>query len=127
AASGSSGSVMGRSRSLHHPARSLVAVQVHHLRSVDGEIVYDMDPEVVTPAAGGTRMADDVTIDELALLARAMTYKLAVFESRMGGAKVGIRPRLLDNRAETMARYCEEIRPLVESERFFTGADLGTA
>jgi glutamate dehydrogenase/leucine dehydrogenase len=101
-------------------------VQVHHLRSVNGEIVYDMDPDVVTPAAGGTRMVDDVTVDELALLARAMTYKLAVFEGRMGGAKAGIRPRLLDSRQETIDRYCEEIRPLVEAGRFFTGADLGT-
>lgn len=101
-------------------------MQVHHLRSVDGEIVFDMDPEVVTPAAGGTRMAEDVTVDELALLARAMTYKLAVFEARMGGAKAGIRPRLLDSRAETMARYCEEIQPMVDEGRFLTGADLGT-
>jgi glutamate dehydrogenase (NAD(P)+) len=102
-------------------------VQVHHLRSVDGEIVFDMDPEVVAPAAGGTRMADDVTVDELALLARAMTYKIAVFEGRLAGAEAGIRPRLLDSRTETMARYCEEIAPLVADGRFLTGADLGTA
>lgn len=102
-------------------------MHVHHLTSVDGEIVFDLDPEVVRPAAGGTRMADDVTVDELALLARAMTYKLATFEARIGGAKAGIRPRLLDSRAETLARYCDEVRPLVEEGRFLTGADLGTA
>jgi glutamate dehydrogenase (NAD(P)+) len=102
-------------------------VQVHHLRSVDGEIVFDMDPEAVTPAAGGTRMAEDVTVDELALLARAMTYKFAVFEGRTGGAKAGLRPRLLDTREETITRYCEEIRPMVAEGRFLTGADLGTA
>lgn len=102
-------------------------MHVHHLTSVDGEVVFDLDPEVVSPAAGGTRMADDVTVDELALLARAMTYKLATFEARIGGAKAGIRPRLLDTRAETLARYCEEVRPLVEEGRFLTGADLGTA
>jgi glutamate dehydrogenase (NAD(P)+) len=101
-------------------------VQVHHLRSVNGEIVFDMDPEVVAPAAGGTRMVDDVTVDELALLARAMTYKLAAFEGRIGGAKAGIRPRLLDSHAETVERYCDEIRPLVEGGVFLTGADLGT-
>jgi len=101
-------------------------VHVHHLRSVDGEIVHDLDPDVVAPAAGGTRMADDVTVDELALLARAMTYKLATFEARIGGAKAGIRPRLLDTRAETIERYVEEVRPLVEARRFLTGADLGT-
>lgn len=98
-------------------------MQVHHLRSVDGEIVYDMDPEVVAPAAGGTRLAEDVTVDELALLARAMTYTFAVFEGRIGGAKAGIRPRLLDSRAETLTRYCEEIQPLVDEGRFLTGAD----
>lgn len=99
---------------------------VHHLTSVDGEIVFDIDPDVAGTTAGGTRMTDDVTVDEVALLARAMTYKFAVFELRMGGAKAGIRPRLLDTRAETLARYCDEIRPLVEQRRFLTAADLGT-
>jgi len=101
-------------------------VHVHHLSSVDGEIVFDLDPEVVPTAAGGTRLADDVTVDELALLARAMTYKMATYEARIGGAKAGIRPRLLDTRTETLDRYVAEVRPLVESGRFLTGADLGT-
>ena len=99
---------------------------VHHLASVDGEIVFDIDPEVAGTCAGGTRVADDVTTDEVALLARAMTYKFAAFEQRMGGAKAGIRPRLLDSHAETMARYCDEIRPMVEAGRFLTASDLGT-
>ncbi len=99
---------------------------VHHLTSVDGEIVFDIDPEVAGTTAGGTRLADGVTVDEVALLARAMTYKFAVFEQRLGGAKAGIRPRLLDTHDETMARYCDEIRPLVEARTFLTGADLGT-
>jgi glutamate dehydrogenase (NAD(P)+) len=101
-------------------------VQVHHLHSVDGEIVFDLDPDVVGTTAGGTRMVDDVTIDELALLARAMTYKLATFGARIGGAKAGIRPRLLDSRSDTLGRYVDEIRPLVADRRFLTGADLGT-
>jgi len=101
-------------------------VHVHHLTSVDGEIVFDLDPEVAPIAAGGTRMAEDVSVDELALLARAMTYKMATFEARIGGAKAGIRPRLLDTRTETLERYVAEVRPLVESRRFLTGSDLGT-
>lgn len=99
---------------------------VHHLASVDGEIVFDIDPDVAGTAAGGTRVVDDVTVEEAALVARTMTYKFAVFEQRLGGASAGIRPRLLDSRAETMERYCDEIRPLVEQGRFLTGADLGT-
>lgn len=101
-------------------------MHVHHLTSVDGEIVFDLDPEVVQPAAGGTRLVDDVTVDETALLARAMTYLLATFEIRYGGAAAGVRPRLLDSRAETMQRYGEEILPLVEASRFLTGPDMGT-
>src|SRR3546814_17833254 len=92
AASGSSGSVIGRPRSPHHPARSLAGVQVHHLRPVDGEIVFDMDPEVVSPPAGGTRMVEDVTVDELALLARAMTSPPAVFAGRLAGPNAALRP-----------------------------------
>lgn len=99
---------------------------VHPLSSVDGEIVFDIDPDVAGTTAGGTRVADDVTVDEVALLARAMTYKFAVFEQRLGGAKAGIRPRLLDSHDETMGRYCDEIRRLVEERRFLTGADMGT-
>ena len=99
---------------------------VQHLTSVDGEIVFDIDPDVAGVTAGGTRVADDVTTEEVGLLARAMTYKFAVFEQRIGGAKAGIRPRLLDTHAETMDRYCAEILPMVESRRFLTGADLGT-
>lgn len=99
---------------------------VHHLSSVDGEIVFDIDPDVAGPTAGGTRVADDVTVDEVALLARSATYTFAVFEQRLTGAGAGIRPRLLDSHDETMGRYCDEIRPLVENGRFFTGADMGT-
>jgi glutamate dehydrogenase (NAD(P)+) len=102
-------------------------VHVHHLQTVDGWIVHDLDPEAAPVAAGGTRLADDVDVDELALLARAMTYKLATFEARIGGAKAGVRPRLLDTHRETLARYRDEIRPLVEQRRFLTGADLGTS
>ena len=99
---------------------------VQHLTSVDGEIVFDIDPDVAGVTAGGTRVAHDVTVAEVALLARAMTYKFAVFEQRIGGAKAGIRPRLLDTHDETIGRYCDEILPMVQSRRFLTGADLGT-
>ncbi len=104
----------------------MAVVHVHHLTSVDGEIVFDIEPEIAGITAGGTRVADGVTVDEVALLARAMTYKFAVFEQRLGGAKAGIRPRLIDTHADAMARYCDEIRPLVEARTFLTGADLGT-
>ena len=37
--------------------------------------------------AGGTRLAPDVSVAEVALLARAMTFKFAALGEQVGGAK----------------------------------------
>ena len=94
------------------------------LSTVEAFIVFDIDGDQVS--GGGTRLAPDVTEAEVALLARAMTYKFAVLGRRMGGAKAGVRATTRE-RADAMRRYCEEIRPLVERRVFLTGADLGTS
>src|SRR5215469_2701052 len=95
------------------------------LTSVPGFIVFDLPGAAVS--AGGTRLAPDVTAAEVALLARAMTYKFAALGADVGGAKAGVvgDPGDRVGRAAQMARYCEEIRPLVESGRFLTGPDMG--
>jgi glutamate dehydrogenase (NAD(P)+) len=93
------------------------------LETVDAFVVFDLDD--APHAAGGTRLAPDVSEREGALLARAMTYKFAVLGRPIGGAKGLVRSDS-DGRAAAMARYCEEISPLVASRRFLTGPDLGT-
>lgn len=97
---------------------------VHRLEAVDGFIVFDLDD--CDANAGGTRFAADVTEEETALLARAMTYKFAVLGRELGGAKAGVRGESSEKEA-LMRAYCEEIRPLVTSGRFLTGPDLGTS
>jgi glutamate dehydrogenase/leucine dehydrogenase len=99
-------------------------VWVQRLSTVDGVVVFDIDGAPVS--AGGTRLAPDVTEAEVALLARAMTYKFAALGRRIAGAKAGVRATA-GERAEAMRRYCDEIRPLVEARVFLTGADLGTS
>jgi glutamate dehydrogenase (NAD(P)+) len=96
------------------------------LQSVPGFIVFDL-PGAET-SAGGTRLAPDVTMAEVALLARAMTYKYAALGAQVGGAKAGVvgDPGDRTDRAARMARYCAEISPLVQSGRFLTGPDMGT-
>jgi glutamate dehydrogenase (NAD(P)+) len=96
------------------------------LRSVPGFIVFDL-PGAQT-SAGGTRLATDVTVTEVALLARAMTYKYAALGAPVGGAKAGVvgDPANRADRAALMARYCTEIGPLVTAGRFLTGPDMGT-
>lgn len=100
--------------------------EIVELQSVPGFIVFDL-PAAQT-SAGGTRLATDVTVAEVALLARAMTYKYAALGARVGGAKAGVvgDPRDRTDRAALIARYCAEIRPMVAAGRFLTGPDMGT-
>lgn len=97
---------------------------VHRLKTVDAFVAFDFDDAATS--AGGTRLAPDVTETEAVLLARAMTYKFGVLRAELGGAKGGIRASA-NERESALARYCDEIRPLVESRRFLTGPDLGTS
>jgi glutamate dehydrogenase (NAD(P)+) len=100
--------------------------QTIELSSVPGFIVFDLPGAAVS--AGGTRLAPDVTVTEVALLARAMTYKFAAIGRQIGGAKAGVVGDPADrvSRAEQMARYCAEIGPLADQGRFRTGPDMGT-
>ena len=96
------------------------------LQSVPGFVVFDL-PGAET-SAGGTRLAPDVTVAEVGLLARAMTYKYAALGVQIGGAKAGVvgDPGDPVGRAALIARYCAEISPLVRAGRFLTGPDMGT-
>jgi glutamate dehydrogenase (NAD(P)+) len=100
--------------------------EVIELTSVPGFVVFDLPG--VAMSAGGTRLAPDVSVAEVALLARAMTYKYAVLGVRVGGAKAGVRgdPADLAAKAALMARFCAEIAPLAETGRLLTGPDMGT-
>jgi glutamate dehydrogenase/leucine dehydrogenase len=87
------------------------------------DAVVVIDHELFPVAAGGTRMAADVTTDEIARLARAMTWKCAVAGLPYAGAKAGIRFAGGD-RAAVLDAYLERIGEW--SEFFLTGPDLGT-
>ena len=101
--------------------------RIVELESVPGFIVFDLPGAAVS--AGGTRLAPDVTTGEVTLLARAMTYKFAALRDRIGGAKAGLvaDPANGVERAELMARYCAEIRPMADAGQFLTGPDIGTS
>jgi glutamate dehydrogenase (NAD(P)+) len=101
--------------------------EIVELKSVAGVVVFDLPG--VPMSAGGTRLAPDVNVAEVALLARAMTYKFAALGEQVGGAKAGVRgdPAQSAGRAGLMARYCAEIAPLAAAGRFLTGPDMGTA
>jgi len=100
--------------------------EIVELGSVPGFVVFDLPG--VPVSAGGTRMAPDVSVAEVALLARAMTYKFAALGQQVGGAKAGVRGNPADHagKAALMARFCAEIAPLADAGRLLTGPDMGT-
>jgi glutamate dehydrogenase (NAD(P)+) len=100
--------------------------EVVRLGTVPGFIVFDLPG--APHSAGGTRLAPDVSEHEVALLARAMTYKFAALGAEMGGAKAGLigDPADRQSRAAKLAAYCAEIQPLADEGRFLTGPDMGT-
>jgi glutamate dehydrogenase (NAD(P)+) len=97
------------------------------LDSVPGFLAFDLPGAALS--AGGTRLAPDVSAAEVALLARAMTYKYAALRWQVGGAKAGVRGDPADRagKAVLMARFCAEVAPLVNAGRFVTGPDMGTS
>lgn len=101
--------------------------RVIELSSVPGYVVFDLPG--ASRSAGGTRLATGVSLSEVALLARAMTYKFAALGDKLGGAKAGIAadPADREARAAVMARYCAEIAPLAARGEFLTGPDMGTS
>ena len=97
------------------------------LVSVPGFLAFDMPGAPLS--AGGTRLAPDISAAEVALLARAMSYKYGALGWQIGGAKAGVRGDPADRagKAALMARFCAEVAPLVNGGRFVTGPDMGTS
>ncbi len=101
------------------PARVIEIVEPE----VGLDAVVVIDHELFATSAGGTRMVPDVTTDEVARLARAMTWKLAVCGVPYAGAKAGIRFGEGD-RAAVLGAYLDRVGEW--QDFFLTGPDMGT-
>ena len=78
------------------------------------------------PSVGGVRMAVDVTTEECARLARAMTFKNAAADLAHGGGKAVLvgDPKMPKAQKETLIRgFC---RALEEVEQYIFAPDMGT-
>jgi glutamate dehydrogenase (NAD(P)+) len=90
--------------------------------------VVIIDNSVLGPAGGGTRMAPDVSLAEVAGLARAMTYKFGVFGLPRGGAKSGLwgDPRMpADDKRAFLRAFGHAIRHLLANHELVVGPDMG--
>lgn len=89
------------------------------------EGVVVVDNVAAGPAIGGTRMAVDVTVDEVARLARAMTFKNAAAGLPHGGAKAGVRadPAMpLPDKVRLVRSFGRAIRTFTD---YVPGPDMG--
>lgn len=77
-------------------------------------------------AGGGIRIAQDVTIEEVERLARAMTYKLALIGSPIAGAKCGIVADPNDNNINNILKsFARLAKPILENI-YIPGTDIGS-
>lgn len=104
------------------PAKTLILREPR----VGLEAVVVVDNVACGPAIGGVRMAGDVTTEEVARLARAMTFKNAAAGLPHGGGKAGIvaDPGCPPAQKEALVRtFARMIRGLTE---YIPGPDMGT-
>jgi glutamate dehydrogenase (NAD(P)+) len=91
--------------------------------------VVVVDTTVFGRASGGTRMLPDITTEEIAWLARAMTHKYASLDAQLGGAKGGIwfDPTIRGEQRDAVLRaYGKAVKPLLTAGTVRLGADMGT-
>jgi glutamate dehydrogenase (NAD(P)+) len=90
--------------------------------------VLVIDNSVLGPTGGGARMAPDITGEEIARLARSMTYKFGIFGFPRGGCKSGI---CADASAPVEARraitraFGHAVRPFLVENHAAIGPDMG--
>jgi glutamate dehydrogenase (NAD(P)+) len=78
-------------------------------------------------ATGGVRAAADVTVAEVAQLARVMTYKYAFWQCRSGGAKAGVvLPEEVsqEQRTAIFASFGRHCAPLLRAGIYYPWTDL---
>ncbi|MDH3446761.1 MAG: Glu/Leu/Phe/Val dehydrogenase [Gammaproteobacteria bacterium] len=103
----------------------LKVIHVHE-PGIDLKGVLVVDNVARGPSIGGVRMAPDVTTEECARLARAMTLKNAAADLPHGGGKAVLvgDPKMSKARKETLIRgFCCALR---EVEQYIFGPDMGT-
>jgi glutamate dehydrogenase (NAD(P)+) len=87
-----------------------------------------VDNSVLGPSGGGCRLGPSVTRDEVAALARGMTYKFGIFGLPRGGCKSGIvgDPAMpADQKRDWLRAFGNALGPLVRDGEIAVGPDMG--
>ncbi len=87
-----------------------------------------IDRTLGNASLGGIRLAPDMTVDEIAGLARAMTLKCSFLRTYIGGAKAGItvpESVLASNRDKVLAAFGRGLAPILQCGIYYPGEDIG--
>ena len=107
-------------------ADSLGPQKIVHIQNaaIGLKAVVIIDNTAAGPSIGGVRMAPDVTLEECARLARAMTYKNAAAGLPHGGGKAVIAgDPAMTGKEELIRAFAQSISEL---EGYIPGPDMGT-
>jgi glutamate dehydrogenase/leucine dehydrogenase len=92
--------------------------------------VLVIDNTALGPGKGGIRMTPTVTVDEVAALARTMTWKNALADLPFGGAKSGIiaddRKMTKEQKAEVVKAFADALKPLCPKQ-YIAAPDMNMA
>ncbi|MGB9703296.1 MAG: Glu/Leu/Phe/Val family dehydrogenase [Candidatus Micrarchaeales archaeon] len=84
-----------------------------------------IDNTALGPGKGGIRYVKDVTLEEIAKLARAMTYKNALAEIPYGGAKAGIAAEVTPEKPFIIRNFARMLRGIIPTY-YIPGPDMYT-
>jgi glutamate dehydrogenase (NAD(P)+) len=101
----------------------------HYYEPISGmRAVVVIDSTQFPHSGGGLRMLPDVSVSEIALLARAMTYKFAWLDLNVAGAKAGIWfDYRTQERQAVLRAFGEAAAFLLETRAYMCGVDMGTS
>ena len=77
--------------------------------------------------AGGIRFAQNITLNEMTRLARAMSLKFCTYGFPTGGAKSGLIGNPFDNSRDLLiTSFALSLAPFIKEKIYYPGPDMGT-
>jgi len=117
---------MAKNKITQDKFRSEYVIEVHDPK-IGMEGILVIDNTALGPGKGGIRMTHDITVGEVARLARTMTFKNALADIPFGGAKAGIKWSGGSNelKKEFVQSFARAIKSFIP-EKYIAGPDINT-